>query len=147
MNTNILQKANKRADTFVHKSYYQECLHMNLCFTKVSCALRSCHLLLHSICCGTTPNELCRSSFIKLFLLRHFRQFIRHMHHHIIRYGVAPYFGASLCIHSICGVGQLVQKVETFGCQSESSLAEGACERSVPYEVVGIHRLVAIAAA
>ena len=38
-----------------------------------------------------------------------------------------------------------MQEVETFGCKSESSLAEGACERGVPYEVVGVHRLVAIA--
>ena len=130
----------------MHKSYYQECLHMNLCFTKVSCALRSCHLLLHSICCGTTPNELCRSSFLYL-LLRHFRQFICHVHHHIVGYGVAPYFCASLCIHSICGVGQLVEDVEAFGCKGESALAEGAYKRGIPHEVVGIHRAVAIAAA
>lgn len=124
MNTNILQKANKRADTFVHKSYYQECLHMNLCFTKVSCALMSCHLLLHSIYCDTTLKELCRSCFIYLLLLRRLRQFIRHVHHHIVGYSVTPYFCASLCIHRICGVGQLVEDVEAFGCKGESALAE-----------------------
>ena len=39
-----------------------------------------------------------------LFLLRHFRQFIRHVHHHIIRYGVAPHLCASLRVYRIRGV-------------------------------------------
>ena len=89
----------------------------------------------------------CAAVFLCLFILLLWclRNLICHVHHHIVGYGVAPYLGASLRIHSICCIGQLVQEVETFGCKSESSLAEGACERSVPYEVVGVHRLVAIA--
>ena len=89
----------------------------------------------------------CAAVFVWLFLLWCLRQFICYVHHHIVWYGVAPYFGASLRINRICCIGQLVQKVETFGCQSETTLAEGAYERGIPHEVVGVHRLVAIATA
>ena len=40
-----------------------------------------------------------------------------------------------------------MEDVEAFGCKGETALAEGACERSVPYEIVGVHRLIAIATA
>ena len=40
-----------------------------------------------------------------------------------------------------------MKDVEAFGCKGELAFAEGACERGIPHEVVGIHRAVAIAAA
>lgn len=40
-----------------------------------------------------------------------------------------------------------MENVEAFGCKGESALAEGACKRSIPHKVVGIHRAFAIAAA
>ena len=40
-----------------------------------------------------------------------------------------------------------MEDVEAFGCKGELAFAEGACERGIPHEVVGVHRAVAIATA
>lgn len=84
--------------------------------------------------------------FTILFLtLWHLAPLIRQMEHGVARYGVAPHLGTSLCVDGVGGVGELMQEVESLGFEDPFALAEGAGERGVPYQVVGVYGAFAVA--
>ena len=84
--------------------------------------------------------------FTFLFLaLWHLAPLIRQMEHGVARYGVAPHLGTSLRVDGVGGVGELMQEVESLGFEDPFALAEGAGERDVPYQVVGVYGAFAVA--
>ena len=68
------------------------------------------------------------------------------MRHDIVRQGAVPCLGATLGVHGVLGVAELVQQVEGFNAGDKFALEEGLADGGVQHEVVGVQFAAAIAA-
>ena len=84
--------------------------------------------------------------FSLLFLLRHDIESIREREHHVARNAVVPRLGATLLVHHVARVGELLQDVEALEFGEEFAFEETARELGVPDPVGGVHLALLIAA-
>ena len=68
------------------------------------------------------------------------------MRHDVVREGAVPCLGATLGVHGVLGVAELMQQVEGFDASDELALEEGLADGGVQHEVVGVEFCAAVAA-
>ena len=81
-----------------------------------------------------------------LLLLRILIPVIHQMRHDIVRQGAVPCLGATLGVHAVLRVAELVEQVEGFDAGDKFALEEGLADGGVQHEVVGVQFAAAIAA-
>ncbi len=92
------------------------------------------------------PSWAKRINVMILFLPRILIPMIYQMRHDVVRQGAVPCLGATLGVHGVLGVAELVQQVEGFDAGDELALEERLADGGVQHEVVGVQFAAAIAA-
>ena len=81
------------------------------------------------------------------FFLRNYIETPNGMEHGIAGLGVDPSLGASLCVDHVLHIANLSEDVNAVQLEGEAAFQEGFGERTVPYDMGGIERTVAVAPA
>ncbi len=85
------------------------------------------------------------SKLPQLFLaLRCLAEFIHQMHHRIAWQRIVPFLGLALSAHLIHGARQILKNIKGLRLQRQLAFAERTGQRSVPYQITGVKRLLAV---